>query len=311
MIPRAMDVDRIVESALALDAATAGHVRRIFATGQRKGRRADVFGLIGDSITVQTNFMTPFAVGSGLRIALAPEAERALAIEPDSLGRPRTIIDWFRGAAGGEPGATPLDSFRGPRAAKVGERASWALQPRFRTSPLDQMISALSPAYAVVMYGTNDAAMRPEPPEQLAARFEASLAAIVDALEAEGVVPLLTTIPKHMRDGRFPDCASDPGSFSNERLMVQTNAVSAAVVDLACTRALPLIDFRYAIDDALNHGVGPDGVHPTVYVQGGGILDDSGLRCGLNARNLATLRMLKLVHDSTLLAAPTEQPSTE
>src|SRR5579859_6069334 len=67
------DIARILDSALPLDDTTAAHVRTIFAAGRARGRHPDVFGLVGDSITVQTNFMTPFAHGSGLRVSLAPE----------------------------------------------------------------------------------------------------------------------------------------------------------------------------------------------------------------------------------------------
>ena len=147
------------------------------------------------------------------------------------------------------------------------------------------------------MYGTNDAQFYGPALGTMAASFGAALRAVVDALEARGVIPILTTLPKHMRDGRFADCAA-PTATSNASLMVQTNIASAAVAAIACERHLPLIDYRYALDPLPNHGIGPDGVHPSYYYQGGGVLDERGLECGFNVRNLVTLRMLKVVYDT-------------
>lgn len=290
---RPQDLAKLIAAALPLDPATVQHVRAVFAAGQTKGRRADVFGLVGDSMTVETNFMTPFGAGSTFRVVLAPAVATAL-----DMGGGKSIIDVFRGVAATDAGA--LDSFRAPRAAKVGVRAVWPLQPDATTgvTPLDQMVSALSPAYAVVMYGANDAEQIIGSVDVVDKTFADHLRALVDALEARGVVPILSTVPKHMRDKRFPDCSPTPNASSNTRYMIQTNVVSAAAAEVACERHLPLIDFHYAMDAELDHGVGPDGVHPTVWGQGGGILDETGLQCGYNARNLVTLRELKLVYEA-------------
>jgi hypothetical protein len=161
-----------------------------------------------------------------------------------------------------------------------------------RDTGVSRMVDDLSPAFAIVMFGTNEAANRIGPLEELAKDFEADLGRIVDALEARGVIAILTTIPKHMRDKRFADCPVKATPKSNLRFLVQTNALSAAVAALACERHLPLIDLRWAIDPLLDHGVGKDGVHPSRFYKGGGLLDDDGLQCGYNAKNLVTLRML-------------------
>jgi hypothetical protein len=208
----------------------------------------------------------------------------ALAIDAD-----KTIIDLFRG------------SFDAPRAARVGAKARWVrtLDARGKT-PLSQMIDEVSPAFAVVMYGTNDAVDTVEPFDGITTRFASELGAIVDALEAAGVVPILSTVPKHMRDRRFADCPVKGTDKSNLRYALQTNAISGAAADLACTRHLPLLDLRYALDPLLDHGVGKDGVHPTRFYRGGGILDEHGLQCGYNVKNFVTLRMLKQVREAVI-----------
>jgi hypothetical protein len=273
---RPIELARILEGALPLDPATAAHVHAVFRSGQALGRRADVFGLVGDSLTVDANFVRPFVPG-GSHAVLPAEVQRLLPL-----------------------GRFAADSFQLPRAAKVGARATWPLTPRgfHQANPLEEMVAVQSPAYAVVLYGPNDALWRTDSLDLLTRGFDTALTAIVDALEARGIVPILTTIPKHMREHGWPDCAGSPTSGGNERFNVQTGVLSADVADLACRRHLPLVDLRWSLDPLLDHGVGPDGVHLSVHPGGGGVLDAAGLECGYNVRNLVTLRELGRVVDA-------------
>jgi lysophospholipase L1-like esterase len=294
---RKVDVQKILDAALDFDSATLDHVRAVFTDGRAKGRRADVFGLVGDSITIDHSFLRPFAAASPERVTLAPAVREALRVDAS-----RTIIDLFRGvpAAGahGASGSTSYDSFRAPRAAKNGTRVKWAISYNgaMHATPVEDLVSTLAPAYAVVMFGTNDAEWYSLPLDQIAREFGRELRTLVTLLESRGVIPILTTIPKHMRDRRFADCPTTGNGPSNVRYAVQTNVVSAAIAEVACETHLPLIDYRWALDPLLDHGVAADGVHPSLYYRGGGVLDESGLQCGFNVRNLVTLRMLKMVH---------------
>ena len=285
-----------LSGALPLDPATSAHVRTVFQAGRALRRRPDAFGLVGDSMTVEGSFMRPFAAPH----AIAPAAGRAL-----TLANGTSVIDFFRDAHV-DDAVMAADSFLAPRAAKVGVRASWPLTPRgAKQNPLDAMVTAVSPAYAVVLYGANDAVFRSDDARRLRTEFVGSLTALVDALETRGIVAVLTTIPKHMRERGWPDCPSSATTGANERFAAQATMLSAAVADLACRRHLPLIDLRWALDPLLNHGVGPDGVHLTIHPSSGAVLDDSGLQCGYNVRNLVTLRELALVVDAaTAPAAP-------
>jgi hypothetical protein len=269
-----VDPARVLEGALPLDAATVAHVRAIFQAGQPLGRRRDMFGLVGDSMTLDASFLRPLR-----RLFDAPVSPERRAAFP--LGQ------------------IAPEAFVAPRAAKVGVRATWPLLPRpGGLSPIDDMVMALSPAYALVLYGANDALWRTDSVDLLARGFEDALSAIVDALEARGIVAVLTTVPKHMRERGWPDCAPGPTGAGNERFAMQATVLSARVADLACRRHLPLIDLRWSLDALVYHGVGPDGVHLSMHPAGGGVPDDSGLSCGHDAQNLVTIRELQRVVDA-------------
>lgn len=295
---RPIDLTRVLQAAVPLDAASVAHVRSVFRSGRAQGRRADAFGLVGDSMTVATSFLTPFAPGRP-PVVSPPEVERALTLASPRAGG-RNVVDFFR-AALPQDGRLATDPFTAPRAAKVGVRATWPLTPRGwkQGTPIDAMVAAVSPAYAVVLYGANDALWRTDSVDLLVKGFDAALTAVVDALEARGIVPILTTIPKHMRERGWPDCAATPTSGGNERFAIQATVLSDTVADLACRRHLPLIDLRWALDPLIDHGVGPDGIHLSVHPSGGGVLDGPGLECGVNVRNLVTLRELARVVDAT------------
>jgi len=280
---------------IGFDPETRAHVHAVASRGRELGRNRRAFGLVGDSMTVSGAFMRPFSANHRGVVELASQAERALATQvPD---RPAgTIIDYYRAARAQRVRGLWADSFGAPRAAKVGARSLWALVGEAQDqSPLALMVNGQSPAVAIAVYGGNDAAYRIAPPEKIAATFEADFGQVIDALERRGVVPILSTIARHGMAAGMPTCGAEPAQLSNWRLAVQTNAVNAAVVRLACRRHLPLIDLRHALDGAPNHGLGPDGIHPSDYSRGAGVLTARGLQCGYNIRNYVSLRMLRAV----------------
>src|SRR5690606_37897299 len=178
-------------------------------------------------------------------------------------------------------------------AAKVGARASWALDGG-KHSPLLRMVDQLSPAIAFVLYGGNDAAYRVAPIAELERAFQADLEALIDALEAQGVVPVLHTLARHGDAPGVDDCAG-PSQLSDWRIAVVTNALSAVAARVACERKLPLLDLRWAFAAADLRGLSADGIHPSTHRDGGGALDGHSLRCGYNLRNYLTLRLLRIL----------------
>ena len=120
--------------------------------------------------------------------------------------------------------------------------------------------------------------------------------------EASGSIVVLNTIARHGDSPGYRNCGSNR-QMSDWRMAVQTNALSARVAELACERHLPLIDVRHAMDSAVNLGLGSDGVHPSYYRRGAGVMDAKGLRCGYNVRNYVTMRMLAQIVDLVMKEA--------
>lgn len=284
----AFSLHRLDEAVLPLDAATEANVRQIMARGRALGRRPDVFGVVGDSMTVSGAFLQ--ALSQPERTVLSPEVE----------ARVGTMLARYRGVEAQRVQGVPRDSFRAPRAAKVGARAPWALAGGAH-SPLERMVGELSPSIALVLYGGNDAAYRIAPIAELERGFRADLERIVDLLEARGVVPVLHTLARHGDAPGVDDCGGRY-DLSDWRIAVHTNALSAVVAAVACDRSLPLLDLRWALDAADLRGLSSDGIHPSSFAEGSGVLDERGLRCGYNVRNYVTLRMLGQL--SSIVASP-------
>jgi len=294
-VPVEHGAQRLDDAVLPIDAITRARIREVRALGRDKGRRARVFGLVGDSITAGELFLGPFSHSSAQGFTLAPWVEQRLSVaSPD--GATGTIIDFYRGVEAERQPGFFRDSFRATRAARTGAPSAWALaHGRHGASPVDRLVDELSPAVALLMYGSNDAVARVAPPSELASEFRQSLGRIVDRLESEGIVVVLWTIPRRGPQPELENCGAS-GARTNVRLMVQTNAISAAAASLACERSLPLVDMRAAFDRLVSRGLFSDGVHPSSFGAGSGQLTEEGLRCGYNVRNYLALRMLREVH---------------
>jgi hypothetical protein len=152
-------------------------------------------------------------------------------------------------------------------------------------------LDAISPRYAVVMYGTNDIQLRNLP------AYADNLLTLADELIAAGVVPALTTVMPRDDD---PDA---------DRLVPRYNAVVRAV---AQARQVPLIDFHRELLPLPDHGLGADDLHPSVYRVGGAaracVFTPEGLRYGYNLRNLITLQTLARARAAVEAGAASDPP---
>lgn len=233
-------------------------IERIAAVLARSPQRRNVFIKVGDSHSVSPSFLGCFA---GKDVDLGPFSE----LEP-SLG-------YFHGWS------------RESEAAKVGWHAVQTLGP-----PLRAEIDAMRPAWAVLMLGTNDT--RQTPPQE----FERYLVHNVDALLAEGVVPIVSTIPPR------------GDTEVTKQLVPEMNAIVRAV---AQSRKVPLVDLYGTLSPLPGLGLTPDGIHLDVFTTKGvhGCwLTEDGLHHGMNQRNLLTLAALDRMRRFVLEGEPAEPP---
>ena len=216
--------------------------------------RPDVFAKIGDSNTVNTGFLNCL---SGNDIKLDAHTE----LQPS--------IDYFKKTLA-DGAKTSFN--RTTVAASVGWSTADLLAGM--PNPIDEELTAITPAFAVVMLGTNDTYPQGVEP------FGNNMLRIVDQLAARAVVPLLTAIPPR----------SDTAQAT--ALVPELNAVVRAV---AQARQVPMLDLFGALEPIPGYGLVSDGVHLQVYSMSGSHacwFDANGLTEGMNQRNLITLEAL-------------------
>lgn len=229
-----------------LTADVLAHLRAVHATGT--GRDA-VFAKIGDSHTAATGYLTCFG-GSSVMLD-----GRDLA----------ATVDHFK--AGDAAGTTPYA--RTSLAAVVGWSAFQVLSGS--PSPLEKEVAAIHPAFATVMFGTNDIGYA------RIDRYAQNLADITDQLLAQGIIPILSTIPP-----RDDDAAADAE-------VPRYNAIARGI---AQTRGVPLVDLHRALLPLAGHGLGGDHLHLETFASGACQLTAAGLAHGNNTRNLLVLQAL-------------------
>lgn len=215
-------------------------------------RAEDVVIKVGASNTVNAGYLQCFA-GNNVNLDGRVHLDAGLA--------------FFRG--GTVDGGSALT--RTSLCATVGWSAQAAIAGD--PTPLQQEIDAANPRYATVMFGTNDVGfMNPD-------LYGRSLMTIVDTLSMQGIVPILTTVPR--RDD----------SASADAWVLRYNLIQRAV---AQTRKIPLIDLHRELETVTAHGLGGDGIHLNSYVSAANacVLTAAGLDSGHNVRNLATLETL-------------------
>ena len=254
---------------------TSYGVERLRAIAARSPQRAwDVFIKVGDSNTVNANFLHCFAtdrVSWGEHAALEGTRQR------------------FR--AGQAQGASPYD--RQSLAAVVGWSAGSALagQP----SPIEREVSALNPRFAFVQFGTNDIQSR------AIFRYADQMVEIVEGLMAQGVIPILTSIAP-----RADDAAADawvPRYNAVMRALAQAHQLP--FIDLH--RELLRMDGLGLGSDRLHLNAYTQGARACE-------LTSTGLGWGQNMRNLLSMQALDRLLAALLqgrpaaVAGPSPQP---
>ena len=249
--PARYPVDRIQSPITAWVAERLAEV-----AGADPERADDVFMKVGASGTVSSQFLKCFGTDS-VDLASLDEAQV------------QTRAHFLAGDAGG------TDPFsRKTLAAKVGMSAVWAISGS--PSPLEQELAAVNPRWALVAYGSNDMQLGTTYQSALWG-FGANLTTLVDQLLGDGVIPVVSTIPR-----RLDVSAAD--------LWVPT--YNAVIRGIAQARQVPLVDLNLAFEGLPNKGISGDGLHGSAYAGGACVFTEAGLEAGYNTRTLITLEAL-------------------
>lgn len=245
------------------------------AIAERGSHEGDVFMKAGASGTVSTQFLYCFAGAAGTHVDLAGRDELAATVE--------------HFLAGDAAGTTPFD--RDTLAAEVGRTASWVIAGD--PSPLDQEIAAIDPWIAFVNYGTNDMGQGATY-ASAASAFHDSFNELLDRLEAQGIVPIVTGL--NPRDD----------SAAAARWVPTYNAIVRGVAE---ARQIPWIHLYRAVVHLPDMGLVSDGIHGNVFFDGVAEPCDftaPALQFNYNVRNLLSLEALDVVRHTVLIgeAAP-------
>ena len=134
-------------------------------------------------------------------------------------------------------------------------------------------------AVAIIMLGTNDVPYTPD------AEFDRDLRLILDYTLAQGIVPMVSTIPPFTRPG-------------NEG---RAEALNGIVRGLALEYAIPLLDYYEAMAALPAAGLAGDGVHPSSAYDGRTAnFSAANLQYGMVMRNLTALYALDAVGEAVL-----------
>lgn len=234
-------------------------LKKALTTASRDGQ---AFSKIGNSITVSTGFMHCFA-GS--------------AVDLDGRTQLTPTIAHFKKAL-----ADGKNSFnRTSLCATVGWAALHALKGT--PTPLAQEVSAISPRFAVVMYGSNDIGWND------VFGYANNMLEIADRLLADGVIPIMSSIPPR-----------DDSASAN----AQVPLYNMIVRGIAQALQVPFVDFHQELLPLPSHGLGGDKLHPNSSPSGSCNFTAAGLQYGYNVRNLLELEALDRVKRAVLDGEP-------
>ncbi len=241
-------------------------LRQTYARGKALGRNPRVFTKLGDCMTDTPHFLAPLGDGN---YVLGEHSNLAQVIArfqdtPARQGRwqQNAFLTPSLAAAGGFNVASPLDP--------TWSDPAWC---RAEESPLACELRVANPAFAVIMFGTNDVNTTD------LSSFDFYLRTVISQTLDAGVIPLLST---------FPPRPENPE---------KSRQINQIVVRVAQDYQIPLVNLARALDGLPHRGVNPeDTTHLTLPPDGrADVFTPEGLQYGFNVRNLLTLQALARV----------------
>lgn len=239
------------------------HARIIYERGQEAGRNAQVFSKIGDCMTASAEFLNPFGTGD---YDLGEFAELQAVVHYFDAVPARTEEAEVDFSAFDNPGLSTASGFTTTSVLD----STWS-DPQWcnaNESPLECEYRWSQPAFALVMFGTNDVLFFDT------ATFDYYYRMIIlETIEAD-IVPVLYTIPVRPEQ---PD---------------RTDEFNRVVIRIAEDYDLPLVNLFAAVNDLPDNGVDPvEPIHLSFPEddQTGNLTEDY-LQYGYNMRNLVTLQ---------------------
>lgn len=243
------------------------HAHQIFVFGQSLGNRADVFSKVGDSITSRPQFLT--VIGDG-------------GLHLENYGYLQPVVDYYFHTT-----ARTHNSFANiSLAAHEGWTSLDLLNPSKADSSVCQPDEAplvceyrvVKPAVALIMIGTNDAKFG-----VTTENYRNNLAVIIQKSLDMGVIPVVSTIPDNLQD---------EGEVSNFNRIIHEETAQFDV---------PLWDYWMALQGLPNHGLDPDGTHPSQGSSETAVFTEHDVTSyGYTMRNLTALLVLDAVWKGAL-----------
>ncbi len=241
-------------------------MRDVYQAGLKRGNNPHVFAKLGDCMTENPYFLTPFAAG---QYDLGTYQNLKATIE-QFYGYPARGAGWQKdsfatvglASAGGFNVAAPLDAtWADPKWCRAGE------------SPLACEYRVSRPSVAIIMFGTNDVNYTD------AATYNFYLRTIISQTLDDDIVPILSTFPTRLE---------------NPQKSLLLNQI---VVRVAQDYDVPLINLNRALEALPNHGVNPqDTTHLTTPSdERVDVFSPANLQTGFTVRNLVTLQALDAV----------------
>lgn len=249
------------DPAPALPSAVTRNIRTIYQAGVTNGNRPDVFSKVGDSITASSSFLNPLGDGT-YDLGTYSELQPVIEYYNDAqlrTGNPFTNQSLAAGVGWSAMTVLNPDNAKAD-ACEVGE------------TPLECEYRYSQPTVALIMFGSNDVTFR------TVEEYTADMQQIIDISVANGVIPVISTIPHQ-------DAYAD-----------KIDAFNAALRQLAADNNLPLWDYGTASRSLPDAGLSADGLHPSAppwdQTQGAGEFTAESLQYGYTTRNLTALQTL-------------------